>query len=237
MAEDSRGAGERDGAKNVTGRVVAVNVVAEIHRLAGELGRTAIDKRPVDGPVEITALGLAGDRQMETKFHGGRDQALYAFAREDVLPWEAELERRIAPGSFGENLTLEGLEVSDALIGERWRIGGDRPDAVVVETTMPRTPCNRFAAWIGEPRWVSRFTAHGKVGSYLRVVTEGTVQAGDPVEVVHRPTHGVTVGQMFRRLDPAAAEALIDANGAGEIELTEKALRKARRARRPSDRR
>jgi MOSC domain-containing protein YiiM len=218
--------------ERITGRLLAVNVVAEIHRLAGESGRTAIDKRPVDGPVQVTVLGLAGDRQMETRFHGGRDQALYAFAREDVLPWEAELGHPITPGSFGENLTFEGLEVSDALIGERWRIGGDRADAVVVETTMPRTPCNRFAAWIGEPRWVSRFTAHGKVGAYLRVIVEGSVRAGDPVEVVHRPSHGVTVGQLFRRLEPAAAQALVAAHAAGEIDLTGKALRKAQRVRR-----
>ena len=215
------------------GRLLAVNVVAEIHRAPGGVGRTAIDKRPVEGSVGVTTLGLVGDRQMETKFHGGRDQALYAFAREDVLHWETELGRTITPGTFGENLTLEGFEVSDALVGERWLIGGDRADAVMVETTMPRTPCDRFAAWMGEPDWVKRFTAYGRVGTYLRVITEGAVRVGDPVQVVRRPGHGVTVGQMFRRLDPAAAQDLVDAHEAGEIELADKALRKARRVRRP----
>lgn len=210
--------------------MLAVNVVAEIRRARGEDGLTAIDKRPVLGTVGVTSLGLVGDRQMETKHHGGRDQAVYAFAREDVIPWEVEVGRTITPGSFGENLTIEGLEVSDALVGERWRIGGNRPDAVVVEATMPRTPCSRFAAWMGEPRWVTRFTERARVGTYLRVVVEGRVQAGDPVEVIYRPAHGVTVGQMFRRLEPAAARALVDAHAAGEIELADKALRKVVRA-------
>ena len=214
------------------GHLLAVNLVAEIRPdPGGTPGITAIDKRPVEGPVGVTLLGLAGDRQMDTKHHGGRDQALYAFAREDVVPWEAELGRELKPGSFGENLTTEGVEVSDALVGERWRIGGERSDAVVVEATLPRTPCSTFATWMGEPRWISRFTAHGKIGAYLRVITAGTVRAGDPVEVVHRPAHGVTIGQLFRRLEPAAAQALVDAHAAGEIELAEKALRKATRTR------
>jgi len=166
---------------------------------------------------------------MDRKHHGGRDQALYAFAREDVLTWEAELGRALAPGSFGENFTIEGLDVSDALVGEQWRIGGDRVDAVVVETTLPRTPCGTFATWMGEPRWIGRFTANGKVGTYLRVLTEGTVRAGDPVEVVHQPAHGITIGQLFRRLDPSAAQALVDARAAGEVELADKTLRKATR--------
>ena len=216
-----------------TARLLTVNVVAVVHPDPGQTpGVTAIDKRAVDGPVSVTRLGLAGDRQMDPKHHGGRDQALYAFAREDVVPWEVELGRTITPGSFGENLTIEGLDVSDALVGEQWRIGNDRPDAVLVEVTMPRTPCKTFATWIGEPDWIKRFTAHGKVGAYLRVITEGIVQAGDPVEVVRRPAHGVTVGQMFRRLEPVAAGALVHAHEAGEIQLADKALRKAARARR-----
>lgn len=213
------------------GLLLAVNLVAEVRPdPGGEPGITAIDKRAVDGPVRVTMQGLVGDRQMDTKHHGGRDQALYAFAREDVVPWEDELGRALTPGSFGENLTIEGLEVSDAVVGERWRIGADRPDAVVVEATLPRTPCRTFATWMGEERWISRFTAHGRVGTYLRVLTEGTVRAGDPVEVVHRPAHGVTVGQVFRRLEPAAAQALVDAHAAGAIDLADKALRKATRA-------
>jgi MOSC domain-containing protein YiiM len=210
--------------------VLTVNVVAKIHPdFEHKFGGTAIDKRPVPGQVAVTALGLTGDRQMDTRVHGGRDQALYAFAREDVLPWEAELGRALTPGSFGENLTLEGVDVSDALVGEQWRIGGDRPDAVVVEATMPRTPCKTFARWMGQPDWIKTFTNHGRAGAYLRVITEGTVEAGDRVTVVHRPAHGVTIGQMFRRLEPAEAQALIDAHDAGEIELAAKALRKTTR--------
>ena len=216
------------------GRLVAVNVVAQIRPNPGEKpDTTAIDKQPVDGPVAITAEGAEGDRQVDRRWHGGRDQALYAFAREDVEPWESELGRAIPPGTFGENLTTEGLEVSDAVVGERWRIGGDRADAVVVEATLPRTPCRTFAQWVDEPRWVSRFTKHGKVGAYLRVVTPGTVRAGDPIEVVHRPAHGVTVGQVFRRLGPDAARALVEAHRAGDVELAPKLERKAARTSRP----
>ena len=212
-------------------RLIAVNVVAELQPGPGKM-LTAIDKRPVEGPVAVQTLGVVGDRQINARHHGGRDQAVYAFAREDVVHWETELGRSIPPGSFGENLTFEGLEVSDALVGEQWRVGGERPDAVVLEATCPRVPCTTFSNWMDEPRWVSRFHAYGRSGSYLRVITEGTVQAGDLVEVVRRPAHGVTVGQVLRRFEAAAAQALVDAHAAGEIELAEVLRRRAMRLRR-----
>lgn len=216
------------------GQLLAVNVVAQLHPdPGGTMPMTAIDKRPVEGLVQVTSLGVAGDRQMDTKHHGGRDQALYAFAREDVVDWEIELGHSITPGWFGENLTMEGVDVSDALVGEQWRIGGDRLNAVVVEVTSPRTPCNTFARWTGEAHWVSRFTAYGRVGAYLRVVEEGSVQAGDPVEVVHLPAHGVRVSQLLRQLDPAAGRALVDAHESGQVELADEAYRRAERAVRP----
>ncbi|MEV6959131.1 MOSC domain-containing protein [Streptomyces sp. NPDC051207] len=167
-------------------------------------GLTGIDKRPADGPVKVAApgpkgtgaSGLAGDAVCDTRHHGGDDQAVYAVAREDLDEWERALGRTLVNGAFGENLTTEGLDVSGARIGERWRIGPD----VVLEVTSGRIPCRTFQGHLGEERWVRRFTERGAPGAYLRVVEPGEVCAGDAVEVVHRPDHDVTVAVEFRAL-------------------------------------
>ena len=178
-----------------TGRLVSVNVMHElIPDTSGHLDRTAIDKRPASEPVEVGPLGLAGDQQYDVRHHGGPEKALYAHALEDLAWWAAELDRPLRPGQFGENLTTEGLDVTNALIGERWRIGAD----VEVEVTMPRTPCVTFQAWLGEPRWVKRFYARGAPGAYLRVVTVGSIKAGDSIEVVRRPERGITIADVLR---------------------------------------
>ncbi|MGX1132588.1 MOSC domain-containing protein YiiM [Streptomyces glaucescens] len=165
-------------------------------------GLTGIDKRPVDGPVRVAApgpkgvgaSGLAGDAVCHTRHHGGNDQAVYAVAREDLDEWERELGRPLADGAFGENLTTSGLDVSGALIGERWRIGRE----VVLEITCGRIPCRTFQGHLGEQGWVKRFTLRGAPGAYLRVIEPGEIRAGDPVEIVHRPDHEVTVALQFR---------------------------------------
>ncbi|MGI5437271.1 MOSC domain-containing protein [Streptomyces shenzhenensis] len=165
-------------------------------------GLTGIDKRPVDGPVRVTApgpkgsgaSGLAGDAVCDLRHHGGDDQAVYALAREDLDDWEGELGRTLANGAFGENLTTRGLDVSGALIGERWRIGPD----VVLEVTCGRIPCRTFQAHLGERAWVRRFTRKGAPGAYLRVIEPGEIRAGDPVRIVFRPDHDVTVAVQFR---------------------------------------
>jgi MOSC domain-containing protein YiiM len=209
------------------GRLLAVSVVAMIRPDPGQRpDRTAIDKRPVRGPVKVDSSGVAGDRQLDTRHHGGRDQAVYVFAREDVVHWESELGRPIAPGTFGENFTTTGIEVSDAVVGERWRVGADGPDAVLLEATLPRTPCGTFATWMGEPRWVRRFTAYGRVGSYARVIQPGTVQAGDEIETTVRPTHGVTIADVLRGLSTDQARRLRDAAETGEVELAPKLVKK-----------
>ena len=177
-------------------RLLSVNVVHElIPDRAGHLDRTAIDKRPVPGRVQVGGLGLAGDSQYDTKHHGGIEQAVYAYAREDLDRWEETLQRSIAPGQFGENLTTAGVDVTGAVLGERWRVG-----TVELAVTVPRIPCSTFQGWMGEPRWVKRFTQRGTPGAYLRVTVEGELAAGDDIEVAHRPDHGVTVGDMFRAL-------------------------------------
>ncbi|MCH0563359.1 MOSC domain-containing protein [Streptomyces sp. MUM 2J] len=165
-------------------------------------GLTGIDKRPADGPVRVAApgpkgvgaSGLAGDAVCDTRHHGGDHQAVYAVAREDLDGWERELGRPLAHGAFGENLTTEGVDVSGALIGERWRIG----DTVVLEVTCGRIPCRTFQGHLGERGWVKRFTREGAPGAYLRVVVPGEIRAGDRVEIVHRPEHDVTVALVFR---------------------------------------
>ncbi|MFH8973266.1 MOSC domain-containing protein [Streptomyces sp. NPDC017890] len=165
-------------------------------------GVTGIDKQPADGAVRVTApgpqgvgaSGLAGDTVCDTRHHGGDDQAVYAMAREDLDDWERELGRPLPNGAFGENLTLTGLDVSGARIGERWRVGPD----LVLEVTCGRIPCRTFQGHLGEKRWVKRFTERGAPGAYLRVIEPGSIRAGDPVEIVHRPGHEVTVALQFR---------------------------------------
>lgn len=165
-------------------------------------GVTGIDKRPVNGPVRVAApgpkgvgaSGLAGDAVCDLRHHGGNDQAVYAVAREDLDDWGRELGRPLASGAFGENLTTQGLDVSGARIGERWRVGSE----VVLEVTCGRIPCRTFQEHVGERRWVKRFTQKGAPGAYLRVIEPGELRAGDPIEVVHRPDHEVTVALAFR---------------------------------------
>ncbi|MET7397251.1 MOSC domain-containing protein [Dactylosporangium sp. NPDC005572] len=184
--------------------MLSVNVGSPVPTAHSDFPTTSIDKRPVTGPVEVAApgprgttpTGLRGDSISDVKHHGGPDQAVYAYAREDLDRWAAELGRELTGGVFGENLTTQGLAVTDALIGERWRIG----DEVVLEVSAPRIPCRTFAGWLGEPAWIKRFTVQAAPGAYLRIVRPGTIRAGDPVEVVHSPAHDVTVGVAFRAL-------------------------------------
>lgn len=154
-------------------------------------GRTAIDKRPVAGSVAVGLLGVDGDEQVHAQ-HGGIDKAAYCYAREDAQWWEGELGRSLSPGAFGENLTTEGLDVSGGVIGERWRIG-----TVVFEVSEPRIPCKVFAGFWDVPDLVRRFVARGRPGAYLRVVTAGQLNAGEPIEVIERPGHGVTLAEVF----------------------------------------
>jgi MOSC domain-containing protein YiiM len=209
--------------------VEAVCVVRELHPDGSDAGSlTAIDKGPVEGRVPVGRLGVEGDRQLDLKHHGGPDKAVYAYAAEDVEHWAAELGRELPPGTFGENLRTRGLDVTNALVGERWRVGA--AGGLVVEVTMPRTPCATFQHWMDEPRWVKRFTAHGAPGAYLRVVREGTVAAGDEVEVVHRPAHGISIGQCFGGFPPEAGRRLLDAHATGELDLARSLARYARLA-------
>lgn len=194
--------------------------VCRVDRLlpdAGTVGITAIDKKPVTGPVRVRGLGLYADVQADRKHHGGEAKALYAYAREDAQWWAQRLGREVPPGLFGENLRTEGLDLNGALIGERWRIGAK----VVVEVTMPRTPCATFQRYLDEPRWVQRFTDAGRTGAYLRVLERGYIQAGDEIEVLDRPAHEVTVSGWFTARRRSDAEALIAAERAGDVRIAD----------------
>jgi MOSC domain-containing protein YiiM len=180
---------------------------------AGKLRRTAIDKRPVAGPVEMGLLGLAGDEQSDTDNHGGREQAVYAYAREDLDWWVERLSRELPHGVFGENVTTAGLDVTGALIGEVWQLG-----TAVVQVTAPRIPCVVFAGWLDERRWVKRFADAGRPGAYLRVLQEGLVRAGDALEVLSRPAERVTIAESMTAFygDAGLMRRLLRVEGRGE---------------------
>jgi MOSC domain-containing protein YiiM len=197
------------------GRLDAVCIVhALIADRGGDLDQTAIDKRPVDGPVRVRTLGVTGDAQVDVQHHGGPDQAIYAYAREDAAFWAEELGRAIPPGLFGENLSTHGIDVTGAVIGARWQVGqpGVGP---ILKVRSPRVPCRTFQAWVDQPHWIKRFTDHGAPGAYLAVETEGVVSAGDPIWVLDSPDHGVTVGEVFagRRGDLSRLRSLVEGDG------------------------
>lgn len=196
----------------------SVLAVCRVHQLlsdSGAVGVTAIDKRAVDGPVRVHKLGLRGDVQASRVHHGGEDQALYAYSQDDADYWIGELQRELPPGIFGENLRIAGINATNAIIGERWKIGLD----VEVEVTSPRTPCATFQRRMDEPQWVKRFGAAGRVGTYLRVIRTGSIQAGDHIHRIFVPTHGVTVGKWFSDPTVEDMEALRDADADGQIRL------------------
>ena len=190
------------------GRVRSVNVAASRvpNPAKSETGGTGIFKVPVDEPVRVQVprpknsgpgqSGVVGDVICDIKHHGGPDQAVYAYAREDLDWWGRRLGRELPDGMFGENLTTEGLNLTDAVIGERWRIG----EELVLEANGPRIPCVTFAARMAEPKWIRRFTEAGVTGVYLRVVRPGDIRCGDKVEVLDRPAHGVTIATYFRAI-------------------------------------
>jgi MOSC domain-containing protein YiiM len=174
-------------------RILSVNVgMAGPAVWADERRRTAIDKRPVEGRVAVKANGLEGDERADVHAHGHPGQAVYAYAREDYDWWKREIGRDLRNGRFGENLTTSGVDLAETPLGERWRIG-----TALLEVTGPRVPCGTFRDWMGEPGWVKRFTAAARTGAYFRVIEPGELGTGDEIEVVHRPSDSVTVGESF----------------------------------------
>ena len=159
------------------------------------VGRTGIDKRSVDGPVHTGEDLLVGDTICDTAAHGGPDQAGYAYAREDAAWWAERLHRDVRCGAFGENLSTSGLDVTNAVIGERWAIG-----SAVFEVSGPRIPCRTFAGFWDVADLIKQFTAAGRPGAYLRIWQPGAITAGDAISIEHRPAHGLTVAEVARAL-------------------------------------
>jgi MOSC domain-containing protein YiiM len=209
-------------------KVLSVNVGQPRENPWKTMKLTGIDKRPVEGPVKVTAprakgmgmVGLAGDRVYDVRNHGGPDMAVYAYAREDLDFWTSELDLALPNGVFGENLTTEGADANGALVGERWRIG----PALVLEATGPRVPCGTFQGWLAQAGWIKRFALAGRPGAYFRVIEPGEIQAGDEIEIVYRPDHDVTVALVFRALlvEPELLPRLLVAD-ALPVELKEMA--------------
>jgi MOSC domain-containing protein YiiM len=171
-------------------RLVSVNVgrPQPVSVRRGRPVMSAIGKAPVEGRVRVEGVNLAGDDQADRRVHGGPDKAVYAYAREDAAWWAEQLGREIVPGMFGENLTTEGVDVSGAVVGERWRVG-----TVELEVCQPRLPCFKLGIRFADPLMVRLFGEASRPGAYLRILREGELAAGDPIEVLDRPAHGVTV--------------------------------------------
>ena len=168
--------------------------------------RSAIWKAPVAGPVRARGANLAGDAQADRKAHGGSDKALYAYAAEDLEWWSGQLGLKLGPGSMGENLTTAGLDLSEAVVGERWRVG-----TVVLQVTQPRIPCYKLGIRLGDDRSPERFAMARRPGIYLRILAEGTLQTGDEIQVVERPAHrfrAVEVAHIFYDRHHRAGELL-----------------------------
>ena len=184
----------------------SVNIAADLHRgepWTGTEGHTGIDKRPVQHRVRVFDHHVDGDRVIDRKHHGGEYKAVYAYAQEDAQWWEQQIGRPLSPGAFGENLTTEALRISDAVIGEQWRIG-----TVVLQVTEPRIACRVFAGFWDRPNLIKEFSDAGRSGTYLKIVVEGELAAGDAIEIIHRPHHDVTVGMLnAARLNDAPVSA------------------------------
>lgn len=185
------------------GALVAVCTTHAVRTDPGRVGRTGIDRR-AHQRVEVTAGGLHGDVICDAVHHGGRDKAVYAYDQAEAARWADELGVPVPHGWFGENLRVAGLAVTDAVIGEQWRVG----EQVVLQVTMPRTPCATFGRWVQQPHWVRRFTERADVGAYLRVLHPGTLRPGDAIRVTDRPAHGATVRDVFTGAHPERLTAL-----------------------------
>ena len=175
-------------------KVLTVNITSIVHEgeWTGSEGKTGIDKRAAQGPIHFANDEVSGDVVVDRNHHGGYDQAVYVYAREDADWWEKELGQSIANGRFGENLTTMGIDVNQALVGERWKIG-----TTILEVSQPRIPCRVFAGFWQRPTLIKEFMAAGKPGTYLRIIQEGHISAGDEIEVTFKPEHNVSIADLY----------------------------------------
>lgn len=167
----------------------------------GWLVQTGIYKEAVEGPVMLRELGAEGDGQADLSVHGGRDKAIYAYPFEHYAFWQAELDGDdFVFGHFGENLTTEGLKEEGLAVGDVLRIG-----EAELEVSQPRSPCLKLGIRMGLPDFPKRFVASGRSGFYLRVLQEGTVASGDPIERIRRGQDSFALSKLLLAYyDPAA---------------------------------
>jgi len=164
---------------------------------------TGIKKRPVNGAVWIGHNAVGNDTVCDTEHHGGPDQAVYAYSSDDYDWWSEQLGHEIKPGTFGDNLTIDGL-VSELHVGDRLLIGD-----VVLEATAPRIPCNTLAAQMQDRSFGMTFRRAERPGSYFRVMNEGQVTVGDRVELIDNPEPKASIVELFRfvyDLNPDASD-------------------------------
>ena len=179
---------------NSVAKVLSVNVggVREFE-YNGRPAKSAIWKSPVSGRIRVRGVNIDGDTQADREAHGGPDKAVYAYAIEDVKWWETQINQSLPYGVFGENLTTEGIDVNNSLVGEHWEVG-----TVVLEVSEPRVPCWRLGVRMNDKLFPRYFTEALRPGTYLRIITEGDVAAGDEIKVIERPDHNLTIRDVFR---------------------------------------
>ena len=175
---------------------------------AGREVVTSIWKAPVANRVVVSGVNLAGDAQADRRVHGGPDKAVYAYALEDYQWWGRELGAPVDPATFGENLTVSGIDLGGAVVGEVWSVGSAR-----LQIAQPRMPCFKLGIRMGDAGFVERFERAHRQGAYLRIAAEGDVGAGDDIELVSRPSHGLTVAsiaEIFESHEPQDLRRLAD---------------------------
>ncbi|MSP14876.1 MAG: MOSC domain-containing protein [Chloroflexi bacterium] len=189
-------------------------------------GKTGIYKLPVHIPVQVTANGLVNDAICDTKNHGGPDQAIYIYGMPDYAWWSGVLGRELAPGTFGENLTITELESTQLSIGDRLHVG-----SVILEVTAPRIPCATLAARMGDPTFVKRFRAAERPGLYCRVILTGWVQLDDQVTLERYQDETILAVELFRDYyEPALSEAKLRRHLAAPIAIRDRVEKEARLA-------
>lgn len=198
---------------NGTGRVVSVNV--GLPRTVEWFGRkvtTAIWKAPVDGAVPIADYNFEGDRQADGRVHGGPDKAIYAYAIEDYQWWSVPMGEDLGPGTFGDNLTTQGIDLRTVVVGERWQLG-----STVLEVSQPRLPCFKLGIRMGDSGFVDLFDEVGRFGTYLRIVTYGAVTAGDAIARLDGPAGGVTIADLVEAHHSPTPELMARIAAAEEV--------------------
>src|SRR5262252_542233 len=183
-----------DRVEGAVGRLLSVNVATPRTVMwQGHAVSSAIWKSAIAGPLAVAGVNVAGDDQTDRQAHGGPDKAVYAYAASDYAFWRDQFGVDVEAGLFGENLTIDGIDVSHARIGERWEVG-----SVLLEVSQPRIPCYKLGMRLQDTAFPRRFAAAERPGAYLRIVREGTLESGTSVRVVHRPDHEVDVAFVSR---------------------------------------